>query len=73
MTDQKQDLQMSGEEFVKQAIYRIYGTGILGEVFGFLIQNKKWWLLPIIIFLLFAGTLIVLGGTSIAPLIYTLF
>ena len=71
MNDQKRDPQISGEEFVKQASAR--SRGILGEMFGFLVQNKKWWLLPIIIFLLFAGTLIVLGGTSIAPLIYTLF
>ncbi len=71
MNHQKRDPQMSGEEFVKQANVR--SRGILGEIFGFLVQNKKWWLLPIILFLLFAGTLIVLGGTSIAPLIYTLF
>jgi hypothetical protein len=71
MTNRKQNSQMAGEEFVKQASSR--SRGIFGEIFGFLVQNKKWWLLPIIIFLLLAGTLIILGGTSIAPLIYTIF
>ena len=71
MTHPKQDPQVAGDDFFKKA-----GTGsrgIFGEIFGFLLQNKKWWLLPIILFLLLAGTLIVLGGTSIAPLIYTIF
>ena len=41
---------------------------------GFLKERKKWWLAPIIFFLLFFGTLIVLTeGTAIAPFIYTLF
>ena len=48
-------------------------TGFISELWDFLKHNKKWWLLPIILCLLFFGLLIVLGGTSIAPFIYTLF
>ena len=47
---------------------------ILFEFWDFLLVRKKWWLAPIIIFLVLFGTLIVLTeGTAIAPFIYTLF
>jgi hypothetical protein len=47
---------------------------IFYEFLEFLQERKKWWLAPIIIFLLLFGTLIVLTeGTAIAPFIYTLF
>ena len=47
--------------------------GFVGELFAFLKQNRKWWLLPAIIVLLLVGLLGVLGGTALAPFIYTLF
>ena len=47
---------------------------ILFELWEFLKERKKWWLAPIIIFLVIFGTLIILTeGTAIAPFIYTLF
>lgn len=46
---------------------------LIGEFLGFLMHNKKWWLLPIVIVLLFIGVLVVLSGTAAAPFIYTLF
>jgi len=47
---------------------------ILFEFWEFLKERKKWWLAPIIIFLVVFGTLIVLTeGTAIAPFIYTIF
>jgi Family of unknown function (DUF5989) len=48
-------------------------TGLASEFWGFLSQNKKWWLLPIIVVFMFVGVLLVLGGTAAAPFIYTLF
>jgi hypothetical protein len=47
--------------------------GLLTELWAFLKQNKKWWLLPILVVLLLFGLLILLSGTSLAPFIYTLF
>jgi drug/metabolite transporter superfamily protein YnfA len=47
--------------------------GILGEFWGFMKQNKKWWLLPLLLALLVFGVLVVLSGTGLAPFIYTLF
>ncbi len=46
----------------------------LKDLWGFLNQRKKLWLLPAILVLLVFGTVMVLtGGTAIAPFIYTLF
>jgi hypothetical protein len=40
----------------------------------FLVERKKWWLAPILIFLFLFGTLIVLSeGSSVAPFLYALF
>ena len=46
---------------------------LMAELWSFLKQNKKWWLLPILVVLLLFGLLILLSGTSLAPFIYTLF
>ena len=46
----------------------------LVEIWSFLKQRKKLWLLPIVLILLTLGVLIVLTQSSaIAPFIYTLF
>ncbi|WP_207515099.1 DUF5989 family protein [Longitalea luteola] len=45
----------------------------LKDLWSYIRGRRKWWLLPLIIILLLIGLLIVLGGTSIAPFIYTLF
>ncbi len=47
---------------------------IIAEFFQFVKKRKKWWLAPIIIFLVLFGALIVLAeGSVLAPFIYTLF
>ena len=46
----------------------------LKEFFTFLVERKKFWLLPVIILLMIFGSLIVIThGTAIAPFIYTIF
>lgn len=46
----------------------------LSDIWLFLKERRKFWLMPLIIMLLLLGTLLVLGGTSaIAPFIYALF
>ena len=47
--------------------------GLIRDIVGFLMQNKKWWLLPIFIALGLFGVLLVFGSTGAAPFIYTLF
>lgn len=47
---------------------------IIKELWSFLIQRKKWWLIPIIVMLLLIGALIVFTeGSILSPLIYALF
>jgi len=48
-------------------------AGILTEFFLFLKHNKKYWMIPILITLLALAALVLLGGTAVAPFIYTLF
>lgn len=46
----------------------------LKELFMFLIQEKKYWLWPLIIILLLLGSLIILAeGSALAPFIYSIF
>ena len=47
---------------------------IITELWQFLKVRKKWWLLPIIVFLVLLGGLIVLTqGSALAPFIYAIF
>jgi len=59
------------EEFLEEV--RGSRTGLFSEFLSFLKERKKWWLLPILIVLLLVGILVILGGTGVAPFVYTLF
>ena len=65
MSEDNTEFDLAGKE--------VGNTNFLKEIIGFLMQNKKWWMLPIIFVVLCFGLLIVLGGTGAAPFIYTLF
>lgn len=47
---------------------------LLKELWGFMGERKKFWLLPIILVLLtFSIIIVVTEGSAVAPFIYTLF
>lgn len=47
---------------------------VLQQLWDFIRENKKFWLLPIVIVLVLAGLLLVTTqGSALAPFIYTLF
>lgn len=47
---------------------------IMSELWEFMKVRKKWWLMPIIIFLVLLGGLIILTqGSALAPFIYAIF
>lgn len=46
---------------------------LVSEFIGFMKQNRKFWLLPLIIALLALSALLILSSTAAAPFIYTLF
>ena len=45
----------------------------VAEILLMLKENKKFWMIPIIVILIGFGILLLLGGTAVAPFIYTLF
>lgn len=48
--------------------------GIIAELWAFMWERKKWWLLPVILVMLLAGSLLILAqGSALAPFIYTIF
>ena len=69
MTEGKE--HKKADEFASQAQKR--PRSVLREFMGLLRDNKKWWLAPIILVLLLVGAFLILLGTPVAPLIYTLF
>jgi hypothetical protein len=47
---------------------------MVGELWDFLKTRKKYWLIPIVVLMLLLGGLLVLvEGSAVAPLLYTLF
>jgi cell division protein FtsB len=48
--------------------------GIIKEFWEFVRERKRWWLAPILIFLVLLGCLLVFAkGSALAPFIYSLF
>jgi hypothetical protein len=47
--------------------------GFLRDLVMFIRNNKKWYLIPVIVSIFLLGILIALGSTGAAPFIYTLF
>lgn len=47
--------------------------GLVGEMFAWLHATKKYWLVPLVVVLLLLALIVILGGTAVAPFIYTLF
>jgi len=44
------------------------------ELFRFMLERKKFWMIPILLMMALLGALIVLSqGSAVAPFIYTLF
>ena len=62
--EQKNRFEQAGEE---------QESSLLGEFVFMLKENKKYWMIPLLVILLAFGLLIILGGTGAAPFIYTLF
>ncbi len=59
------------DEFSERAAERRRGP--VAEFLSFVLHNKKWWLTPIIVVLALVAVLVVLGGSGVAPFIYSLF
>ncbi len=47
--------------------------GLVAEFLEFLMTNKKWWLLPILLVMAMVGLLAMFSSSGAAPFIYTMF
>ena len=65
------DPQHEAKELDRQADQR--EMGLLAEFALFLRDNKKWWLVPILLVLALFGTLIFLSSATALPWIYAIF
>jgi hypothetical protein len=62
---------VAGSLLWQQAMNRF---AIIKEFLEFLRERKKWWIAPIVIFLLLLGGLLIFAkGSALAPFIYSLF
>ena len=69
MEESKESAQINMQP--KQGRRRFY---LIRDLWSFMSERKKWWLLPIIIVLALVGVLIVVGQSSpLSPFIYALF
>ena len=65
--------RIDSEGDLKHAADQAVRGGLAGEFWYFVRNNRKWWLLPLLIPVLLLGGLMLLAGTGAAPFIYTLF
>lgn len=48
--------------------------GLMNELWHYMRERKKWWLLPVIIVMVVLGALLIFAqGSALAPFIYTIF
>jgi len=59
-----EDFERAGEE---------QPLNLAQEFILFIRENKKWWLIPILLVFGLVGLLIMFGSTGAAPFVYTLF
>jgi uncharacterized protein DUF5989 len=52
---------------------RYHGLRIARDLLRFALDNKKWWLVPVVAVSLVLVVLVVLSATPLAPFIYTVF
>ena len=63
--------EVDSNEFAKQV--EGASRGFFAEFWYLLWHTKKWWLAPVLLLLLLLGAMVIVGGSAVAPLIYTLF
>ena len=62
--DRRSAFEKAGEE--KQ-------LSLAQEFWVFIVENKAWWMIPIIALLAIIGLFVILGSTGAAPFLYTVF
>ena len=48
--------------------------GLVGEIWAYFRERKKWWLAPVLLMMVLVGALLIFAqGSALAPFIYTIF
>lgn len=63
--------ETANSDFARQASEP--SPGIVQEFLQFLSENKKWWLIPILVAIGLIAVLVAVSSSPLAPLIYPLF
>lgn len=63
-SDKKSEFEQAGEQ---------QQMTLMQEFYLFIVENKAWWMVPILVALGAMGLLVALSSTGAAPFIYTLF
>lgn len=72
MTEPKAESQHSASsDFARQAEQS--SPGLIQEFMQFLVENKKWWLIPILVAVGLITALAVFSSSPLAPFIYPFF
>ncbi|MCB9520525.1 MAG: hypothetical protein H6698_09150 [Myxococcales bacterium] len=71
MTQPNDDPRERGESFEGRAAQG--DEGLAAEFVAFLVENKRWWLVPIVLTLGLVAFLLFAGSGPLAPFVYTLF
>ena len=71
MATEKDPARAEASDFELEA--QLPARSFLREVWDSLIDNRKWWLIPIVGFIILLGMLVMLSGTAAAPFIYSIF
>lgn len=66
-------MQNKKKKYFKSLSQKNKSYGLIRELSYMLSENKKWWLIPILFVLILFGLLIIVGGSTYAPFIYSIF
>ena len=68
---QKTEPQNTKTEFERAGEEK--SLSLVGEFWLFITENKKWWMIPILVVIGMVGLLMILAATGAAPFVYTFF
>ncbi len=74
MPENKKDLRQEIENRTKNKGRLRQNYEVIKLLFKFIMENKKWWLIPFVLILVLFGLFVsFVGNSSVMPLLYALF
>ena len=74
MSENKKNLKQEIEDRIKNKGRLRQNYEVIKLLFKFIMENKKWWLIPFVLILALFGLFVsFVGNSSVMPLLYALF